>query len=174
MFHRPNSNKPARLWLAAAALVSASAVHALPEDSEQQIHIRADEGRFDPDGQSVLTGAVEIEQGTLRLTADRVTVATRDKGLHRIVAEGAAQAPVRFRQQINPDEPFANGRAEHVDYVVAKERLSLKGNAFLSVGEREFAGDVIFWDIKDGRVDARSEDPQGITVKWLPETKPAD
>lgn len=149
-------------------------VHALPEDSEQPIEIRADQARSEPDGTSVLTGAVQIDQGTLSLAAERVTVATREKRLHKIVAEGDSETPVRFRQQIQVDEPFANGHANHIDYAVTEQRLALKGDAFLSVGDREFAGDLITWDIEDGRVDARSDDPRRTTLKWQPKAKPED
>ena len=156
------------------ALALAATTHALPEDGEQPIEIRADRARSNPDGTSVFTGAVQIEQGTLSLAAERVTVATRDKRLHNIVAEGDSNTPVRFRQQLQVDEPLANGHANHIDYAVTEQRLALKGDAVLSLGDREFAGDVITWDIKDGHVDARSDDPRGVTVKWSPEPKPAD
>ena len=171
-FNPPSLISAIQSTVIAFALAWPATAGALPEDREQPIKIRADEARSDPDGTSVLQGDVKIEQGSLRLTADRVTIATREKRMHRIVAHGNTQAPVRFRQQINADEPAATGRAHNVDYTVAKEQLVLKGDAFLSVGDREFLGDLIFWNIRNGRVDARSDEPGGITVKWLPE--PAD
>ena len=152
----------------------APTAHALPEDSEQPIKIQADAARSEPDGTSVLAGDVQIDQGTLSLAAARVTVATRDKRLHKIVAEGDSDTPVRFRQQIRVDEPFANGHANHIDYAVTEQRLALKGNAFLSVGDREFAGDLITWDIEDGRVDARSDNPRRTTLKWQPKPTAED
>lgn len=155
-------------------LAFAATSQALPDDSEQPIEIRADQARSDPDGTTVFTGGVQIDQGTLSLAAERVTVATRDERMHNIVAEGDSDTPVSFRQQLEADAPFANGRANHIDYAVTEQRLALKGDAFLSLGDREFAGDVITWDIKDGRVDARSDDPRRVTVEWLPEPKPAD
>lgn len=163
-----------RAWAAALAWVLAATVHALPEDSEQPIEIRADEARSEPDGTSVLTGDVQIDQGTLSLAAQRVTVATREKRLHKIVAEGDSDTPVRFRQQIAVDEPFAKGHANHIDYAVTEQRLALKGDAFLSVGDREFEGDLITWNIEDGRVDARSDTPRRTTIKWQPKPEPED
>lgn len=168
------ASRPARAWVVALAWILPATVHALPEDSEQPIEIRADHAQSEPDGTSVLTGAVQIQQGTLSLAAERVTVATREKRLHKIVAQGDSDTPVRFRQQIQADEPFANGHANHIDYAVTEQRLALQGDAFLSVGDREFAGDLITWNIEDGRVDARSDDPRGITLKWQPEPKPED
>lgn len=159
-----------RVFALPLALAFAATAHALPDDSEQPIEIRADQASSDPDGTSVFTGTVQIEQGTLSLAAERVTVATRDGRMHNIVAEGGSDTPVSFRQQIQVDEPFANGRANHIDYAVTEQRLVLRGNAFLSVGDREFAGDVITWNVDDGRVEAHRD----ITVKWLPEPKPTD
>lgn len=153
--------------------LAATTLHGLPGDSEQPIEIQADEGRYDPDGTSVLTGTVQVEQGTLRLQAHRVTISTRDKRMHRIVAEGQPGVPVRFRQRLSLDEPVANGRANRSNYAVAEQRLELQGDAFLSVGEREFVGDRIFWDIKNGRVNARSDAPGGVRMKWQPEPKTA-
>ena len=163
-----------RAGVVALAWVLAGTVHALPEDSEQPIEIRADEARSEPDGTSVLTGDVQIDQGTLSLAAERVTVAMQEERLHKIVAEGDSDTPVRFRQQIHVDEPFANGHANHIDYAVTEQRLALKGDAFLTVGDREFAGDLITWDIEDGRVDARSHNPRRTTLKWQPKPKPED
>ncbi len=171
-----SSNRTARGLAVACVLALAGSLYALPEDSAQPIEIEADEGllRYDPNGTSVLIGNVQIEQGSLRLEAHRVTISSRDKRMHRIVAEGKPEEPVRFRQRLNVDEPFATGHASRADYTVAKERLELTGDAFLSVSGREFAGDVIFWDIKNGLVDARSSAPGGVKMKWPPEPKPAD
>ena len=173
-FSQPSSSKPVCAWALALAWLLPATAQALPEDSEQPIEIRADQARSEPDGTSVLTGSVRIEQGTLSLAAARVTVATREERLHTIVAVGDSDTPVRFRQQIRTGEPFANGYANHIDYAVSEQRLALKGDAFLSVGEREFAGDVITWDIKDGRVDAQSVDTRGVTLKLQPKPKPEE
>lgn len=169
-----DAHKTQRFWAAACALACVGSLHALPDDSEQPIQIQADQARSEPDGTSVLTGDVEINQGSLRVTAHRVTVATQDKRLHRIVAEGQADDPVRFRQRIDPGEPIASGRAETIDYAVSEDQLELTGNASLSLGDREFAGDLIHWNIKDGRVDARADDARRVTVKWLPEPQPEE
>ncbi len=151
-------------------MLLAVAAHALPEDGQQPIHIQADAGSFDPnDGVSVLTGSVQLDQGTLRVRADSVTVSNRDRRLDRIIAEGGPDKPATFRQRLQPGEPFVNAHARRIDYAIAEERLELKGGAFLSQAGREFSGEVIFWDIKAGRVDARSDQPGGVRLKWQPE-----
>ena len=143
---------------------------ALPQDSDQPIEVRANEAQSDPDGTSVLRGEVQIDQGTLRLNAELVTITSRDGHPSRIVAAGTSAAPVRFRQRLIPDAPFATGRATHVEYAVSDEHLLLEGDAFLAVDGREFAGDQIRWNVRDGRVSARAEADQGVTMKWTPTT----
>ena len=161
--------------LAAALLCAlAPAAFALPEDASQPIEIQADAGSYDPDrGVSVLTGAVRIDQGSLRMQAHTVTVSNQDRRVARIVAEGVADAPARMRQRLRPGEPFVSARASRIDYSVAEERIELRGDAHLVQAEREFAGEVIFYDVKAGRVDARSDRPGGVRLKWQPTPPPA-
>ncbi len=147
----------------------AVAAFALPEDAEQPIEIQADAGSYDPDrGVSVLTGAVQIDQGSLRMRAHTVTVSNDNRRVARIVAEGHADAPAEMRQRLRPGEPFVSARAARIDYSLAEERIELRGDAYLAQAEREFAGEVILYDVKAGRVDARSEQPGGVRLKWQP------
>ena len=156
--------------LALLALAAGNAF-GLPEDQEQPILVEADEGVYEPErGVSVLTGSVQVDQGTLRLQADTVTlVNSDDRHLARIVAEGEPERPATLRQRVHADEPFVTARASRIDYAVAEQRIELHGSAFLRRGERELEGDVIRYDLKDGRVDAHSDQPGGVRMKWQPE-----
>lgn len=144
---------------------------AQPHDNEQPIHIEADEGMFDPDGVSVLTGAVALRQGSLHLNAHRMTLTAKDRRLHRIVAVGNDAAPATFRQQPQlADQPPVHARAARIDYAVAAQRIELRGNAFVAQADQEIAADAIDWNIDAGRVEARSSEPGGVKLKWHPET----
>ena len=152
--------------IAALLGLVAAASWGLPQDREQPVEIRADEGIIDHDaGVHVLTGAVQIDQGTLRVRAATVTASIAGDRLARFVAEGQPGQPATFRQRLKPDEPFVQARAERIDYAAAQERLELRGDAVLSLGEREFASEVILWDLREGRVHARSEQPGGVRLK---------
>lgn len=143
--------------------------HGLPEDSDQELVIQANEAVYDAGtGVNVLTGTVRIDQGTLRVEADRVTTTSADQRLNRIVAEGAPERPATLRQRVTHGEPFVTARAARIDYAVAEGRLELRGGAFLKQGDREVGGDVISWDMKEGRVSARADAPGGVTTKWQP------
>lgn len=171
--HRPIS--ATALGLVAIALLAAGA--AAPSDSEQPIHVQADEGNYDPaSGTSVLTGAVQVQQGTLRLRAATVTLANGEDGeLLHIVAEGTDGEPATFHQRLNADEPPVYAHALRIGYAVRERRLELRGSAFLSQRDREFEGAVIFWNVDEGSVDARANEPGGVRLKWQPpQTQNAD
>ena len=143
---------------------------ALPEDRRQPIHIQADESSFDAEsGVSTLTGAVQIDQGTLRIMAENVTVTDDNGRLVRIVAHGEPDSPATYSQRLNVGEPLVYAEAQQIDYAVGEERIELRGQALLTQADREFAGEAIFYDIEEGRVTARSERPGGVRFKWQPE-----
>ena len=171
---RVRRRKAAGRWAVALALAStALPALPLPEDSAQPIRIQADEGSFQPQGGvSVLTGSVQLDQGTLRVEADSVTIEIREQRIERIVAGGRPGKPATFRQRMHPDEPFVNAEAQRIDYAVAEERLRLTGDARVVGSDREVSGAAILWDIKAGRVDASSEEPGGVQLKWQPEPTP--
>lgn len=170
---RPARRAPA--IAAASALALAIGAWAVTNDRDQPIHIQADEGNYDPaSGVSVLTGGVQIDQGTLRLEAATVTLSNATDGtVQRIVAEGTPQQPATFRQRLQADQPVVSAHARRIDYSVAEQHIELLGSAYLSQQDREFAGEVIFWDIEKGRVDARSDEPGGVRLKWRPTPKPS-
>ena len=161
--------------IGAACVLAASLSFALPEDREQPIRIQADESSFDAEtGISILTGGVQIHQGTLHIRAERVTVADQNGRLVRIVAEGEAGNPATYRQRVNVGEPEVYAEAERIDYRVAQERIELQGAAHLTQADREFAGEAISYDINEGRVTARSERPGGVRFKWQPAPRATD
>ena len=159
----------------AACVLVASLSFALPEDRQQPVHIQADESSFDTEtGISTLTGAVQIDQGTLRIQAESVTVADDNGRLVRIVAEGEPGNPATYRQRLNVGEPVVYAEAQRIDYRVEQERIEFRGAAHLTQADREFAGEAISYNINEGRVTARSERPGGVRFKWQPAPPAAD
>lgn len=166
----PNQSAGRRwLPLAFCALAAATA-QGLPQDAAEELVIQANEAVYNANtGVNVLTGQVRIDQGTLRIEAHRVTTtANENDRLSRIVAEGGPERPATLRQRINPADPIVTARAARIDYAVTEGRLELRGEALLKQGDREVGGDVVSWDIEEGRISARSEQPGGVTTKWQP------
>lgn len=177
----PRRNRPKALLSAFGAVRTAASALALalcaqtasglPEDREQPLIVEADDGIYEPQrGVSVLTGSVRVDQGTLHMQAQKVTLFNADERLARIVAEGQANEPATLRQRVRAGEPIVTARAGRIDYAVAEQRIELSGDALVRRGERELSGDVIRFDLTDGSVDARSDQPGGVRMKWQPET----
>lgn len=128
-----------------------------PGDAEQPLLIDADSGTYhdDPNGVLELSGNVRIRQGTWRVEAERVTATKREGKLHRVVATGGNNAPVRFRQRL-AGEPPVHGHARTIDYSIAEQQTELTGDAFLSTGESEYTGGTILWNRKEKGVVCRN------------------
>ncbi|MCY3818337.1 MAG: lipopolysaccharide transport periplasmic protein LptA [Gammaproteobacteria bacterium] len=147
-------------------------MHALPDDADEPIHFRADNVEGDllvgglssstADGASadspakrvVATGSVQIGQGSMRLTADRVVIESEGD---RITLMDARGDPAHYRQQAGPGAGFIEARASNIVYRPADARIELIGRAFLTRDSDEFRGDVITYDIRQGKVVATGE-----------------
>ena len=161
---------------------STADVRGLPEDSEQPIHFRADnvegdlvEGSVSPaDGASsdsptkrvVATGSVQIDQGSMRLEADRVVFERVGDRITLISAQGD---PARYRQQLEPGADFVEARATNIIYRPEDDQIELNGRAWLSRGSDEFRGDVIRYDLRQGKVEAFGE-KDGVEMILQPES----
>ena len=151
-------------------LVVAAASHALTNDADQPIHIRANNAEIDQDQQLVIyRGEVQVDQGSLRVIADEMRVEYRDQKVVKIIATGA---PAYYQQQVEGDDENVRARSSTIIYHTQEERLDLMGNAYLSQEGNEITGDLIKYDIVAGKVDAKSESggPVRMTLQPAPRT----
>ncbi len=139
---------------------------ALPEDSEQPIHIRADNAEIDNKSKRVIyRGSVQVDQGTLRVTADEMTVEYQDQKVVRIVAVGE---PARYKQQLEAEDEMVNADASTITYYTQDERVDLQGDASLEQEGNTITGDFIRYDIVDGKIDATAEGNNRIEMELQP------
>ena len=154
----------AALW--ASCLIFAPIALALPEDADQPIHIRADNAEIDQQqGLAIYRGEVRVEQGTLRVTADEMTVEYVDQKVVRIIAKGN---PAYYRQQIEAGKAEVTAHSSVIIYFTQEERLDLLGDAFLTQEGSEITGDLITYDIVAGKVDATAENDERIRMILQP------
>jgi lipopolysaccharide export system protein LptA len=118
---------------------------ALPSDQNQPIQIEADGVEIDDGKQtSVYTGNVEIQQGTMRLWADKVTIHHQaSRSPHRLIAIGK---PARYEQQLEKDAKKVKARARRIEYDAGSEEILLIDNAQLTQGKDKFSSDRILYD----------------------------
>jgi lipopolysaccharide export system protein LptA len=163
------------IYAAGGALCAAIACYpavaiALPEDADQPIHIRADNAEIDQQqGLVIYRGEVRVDQGTLRVTADEMTVEYVEQKVVRITAKGT---PAHYQQQIEADEDQVKAHSSTIIYYTQEERLDLLGDAFLTQEGNEITGDLIKYDIVAGKVDAtaESEAPVRMILQPAPRT----
>lgn len=133
-------------------LAAAPALEARKADRDQPMGIRADRqsGGLGDDDSVVLTGNVEIEQGTLRVNAATATVERRGGEVLRIVLEGS---PVRIRQLSERDEPI-DASAARVTYAPTDEIMLLAGGARVSQPRGELQAETIRYNLDTGNIDS--------------------
>ena len=126
---------------------------ALSSDQDQPIYIEADSVDIDDrQGVSVYQGQVDVKQGSIHLTAEKVTIYQKERKADRIIAVGQ---PVTFKQRTD-DGKDVNGRALQVEYYVNREELVLIDDAELTQGVDRFSSDRILYDRKNAVVKAGS------------------
>ena len=135
-------------------------------DAQQPIHWRADHAEGDATGRTILTGDVRMEQGTLRVEADRMVIEYEGDRVVRITAEGDL---ARYRQRPRPGAELVEADAERIVYHAAEERVELVGRAYLAQEPNEFRGEVIHYDVREGRIDAEGDGDGSVEMIWQPE-----
>ena len=154
-------------FLALVLLAGSGLVYALPEDADQPINIRADSVEYDQTGNRIIyRGSVQVDQGTLRVTAEVMTIDLLDGNkVKRITAE---DTPARYRQQIEVDKEPVRAEALTIIYHTQDERVDLRGDANLEQEGSTLTGDLIVYDIVAGRVDASATEEAPVTMVLQP------
>ena len=145
-----------RAGIAALALALLALCRALPgeareSDLRQAIEVSAERSEFDQRaGTQVLIGDVEISQGTMRISADRVAIRLVDSRLARIEGSGS---PIRFEQENDAGEKMV-GEARAIDYDANGGTLVLSGAATLRRPGQRLTSERIVFDVRSQKVSA--------------------
>ena len=135
----------------AAAASLALALAALPAaaekgDREKEIVVGADRLTADDANRtSTFEGSVIVTQGTMRMTANKVTVKEDAKRHKFYVASGS---PVTFRQKRYKVDEWVEGFAERAEWDDVGEILKLYNKARVKSNQNEITGDFISYDMK--------------------------
>lgn len=142
---------------------------AVPQDAEQPIHIQADRAEIDQTAERVVySGEVRVEQGTMQVTADEMTVEYKDQKVVRITAVGT---PARYQQQLEIDQSVVRADARTIVYHTRDEKLDLRGDAFLIQEGNEIRGDLIKYDMVAGKVEAETESEGPVRMILQPASR---
>ena len=130
------------------ALMCALALPAAAEraDREKEIVVGADRLTADDANKtSTFEGNVIVTQGTMRMTANKVTV-REDKERHKYYV--ASGAPVTFRQKRDNADEWIEGFAERAEFDDRADVLKLFSNARVKRNNDELTGDFISYDMR--------------------------
>ena len=138
------------LLSACAAIPTAGA---LEEDAEQPLYLEADSAELDDQTSiSIYRGNVFVQQGTLQIRADEVTVHHReDRHPEKIIAVGK---PATYRQVMEEGEEQLEAEALRMEYVTETDEITLIDQAVVFQGEDTFRNDRIVYDRANARVKA--------------------
>ena len=133
---------------AAIAALLACAIPAWGErgDREKEIVVGADKlVADDAKRTSTFEGNVIVTQGTMRMTAAKVTV-KEDAQRHKFYV--ASGAPVTFRQKRDKVDEWVEGFAARAEFDDRNDVLKLYENARVKSNQNEITGDFISYDMK--------------------------
>jgi len=138
----------------------------LSSDKDQPMLISADSVDIDDaEGVSVYRGNVDIQQGSMRLLADQVTVRHAERKAQRIEAAGG---PVRFSQKLDNSAQEVNAKALRIVYDIDSDEIELMDQAEVRQGKDTFRSDRITYDrlhalVKAG-ASAKGKDRVHVTI----------
>jgi len=170
------------LLLAAVLSAAAPCALALSSDRDQPITIEADQAEADDARRvTVYRGKVVIDQGTLRITGETVTIYYDEQGeLAKMVSVGA---PARFRQLPDGEKEYRKAHAQRMEYYAKKDLIILLGDAEYGQGQDRLAAARIVYDSRRSRVKADAAAPVAasagkpkassrVRIKITPRKKP--
>lgn len=149
-----------------AATLYGPIVSALSDDANKPIHVHADQAEMDQvNGIVNYNGNVQVDQGTLRLIAEKIIVEYEDQKVTRIIATGS---PARYKQVIDEEGNEVKANSDKIIYFTKNEIIELIGNSYLWENNNEINGSVISYYIREGKVNAESEENKPVKMILQP------
>lgn len=129
-------------------------VFALPEDSQQKIHITADSTIYNyKTGINVFEGHVKVDQGTTHITSNRLTThANSQHQIQEAVAYGDKGERAHYWTLPKPDDKEFHAYADVIKFHPVTSNVTLEGNVIVSQGENSFQGELILYNMNQQTV----------------------
>lgn len=169
----PGASRLLVIALIVALPLPVSSALALPDDRAQAINIESDRAsRNDKTGLTVYEGSVELNQGSIKINADKITVHSAGNKVSRIVCSGE---PARYQQQPEPDSGLVIARANTIEYYLDRDTITLRKNASLDQNGAILKGEIINYDLTKELIEARGDDKGSGRIQMvIPPNQQAD
>lgn len=124
-----------------------SGLSALESDKYKEIIIYSNSAKLNAKtGVVVYTGNVELYQGTIKITADELTVIKKDGKVDRAIAVGKTKQAT-YQQQIKLNQGLTKARSNRITYSHKNNKAEFIGKAFLTQMGNQVKGERIVYDI---------------------------
>ena len=158
----PSAQEPTQTLLKSILEEAFSTAHA-EEGAKDTLDLSADRMEWDAQKKvSVYYGDVRATQGDMVLTADKLTVHSKDARVHTLQAEGDA----RWAQTLDSGKPL-RARAGSILYQITQRKAILKSDVSMRVGEHQFTGDQVTYLLDEERIEtpAAKKPSERIRIK---------
>ncbi|MFW2439693.1 MAG: lipopolysaccharide transport periplasmic protein LptA [Arenicellales bacterium] len=143
------------LCIGLAGLLFSSHAIALDKDKNAPVTIDADTTSIDfRTGQRVLTGNVEITQGTLNIKADKIILIYKGDDIDTATAYGK---PVKFKQLPEGHKEMVYGEGYKLKLEQAKDLITLTKNAKVTQGTNIVTGKIINYNMKTSKMTIKGQ-----------------
>ena len=161
-----------------AGLILISQANAFAAENVEKIYIDADYMQLNIEtGYSVYIGNVNIKQGELKLTGDKVTIQQTREEVERITVTGK---PAHYNHITDKGENI-QAESEHMIYTASKNELVMTVNANLKQPDHQVSSQKIVYDTEKKIVIAGdksetstgSDNKQRVNITLTPKKDPA-
>jgi lipopolysaccharide export system protein LptA len=156
--------------LAAALVACAGTALAKTSDRNQPMDAESNQNNciLTDTGQCVMTGNVQISQGSLHINAAKAVIYREGGDISRAVLTGA---PAVLKQQMDDGTPL-NARASNVDYNLRTEVVVFTGDVQLDQPRGSMSGQRVVYNLKTGVIDSGGEGNGRVKMHILPKNVP--
>jgi len=163
---RPIDVLPARLLLALLMAGVASTAAARSNDRSQPMDAEANQNTctLGDAGQCVMTGNVQINQGSLDINAAKATVFRAGGDISRALLSGS---PVVLKQQMDDGTPMT-AHASNVDYNLSTDVVIFTGDVMIQQPRGTMSGQRVVYNLKTGSVDSGGEGNGRVKMRIMP------
>jgi lipopolysaccharide export system protein LptA len=159
-------SRPIEVLLVAALLAFAGAASARTSDRNQPMDTESAQSDclLTDSGQCVMTGNVQITQGSLHIDAAKAVIYRNGGDISRAVLTGS---PAVLKQQMDDGTPMT-ARASNVDYNLSNEQVIFTGNVELQQPRGSMSGERVVYNLKTGAINSGGEGNGRVKMRIMP------
>ncbi len=144
--------KSLRFIIAGICLSVSANTLALQSDRKQPINVEADRASINKKtGTSTYSGNVVVQQGSMRITANKLVVYTVKGKLQKMQAQGE---PVEFQQRTEKGNKDISATAANMAFEASSNIIIFEQDAVLRQGANTFSSNRIVYSLDKDTVDA--------------------